>query len=1109
MATHTEKLFGGALQGGRVPDRASLQKLADDLLSFAQIEKADRNQNPLQDAVVVEKDCPAGLIGCDAAELSKKTGGLLSCPPLSVAPDPLIVDYKGRLCYAPEDIRREFEGKELNVDALIDKYSRKLLKYLESGSNLRVAVDVAQRGPKGNPLVLNAYRNSANLVSALTQLFGAAPSDTQLAEVAALLSKFTDKLVPSSGAELVNYIMNAPNNPLNSAGFGGVGANAGIHQRLTFIIVVGVIATSNDNGKSSRLAKLLNTLGEVLVFGEAGFVGGNDAATAALNAVSFLPLSFRQGLGINGAAVASTSGAVLLYRFVVFSLVVSIGEILDSAIPELYCSSITGLRIAFNEMRVKRDAVEQYMKRKVDGATGSTVEEMKLLEAKKGGDRLYVARIVFFAKVCLARLGYKFTDGFPALLASDPQNYYEQAIVALSKPLPVAGTARIGAQALVTFSFSVLQAAGFNLISLPGDYKTFFTQAFSYSKSTAFSIPEDPEIFPQQVASSSPTDKAGLNAALAADSGVLGPGAVGPVCKSYVDGVPVFLGSSISAAGAASAADVAAKQTLAKISYNNGSAPDVASIINQLTVQEIRGILVRNCFPITEPSEANARLHYTLFRGKPTDDVFAKAFGVDADPEVFKARGLFAADRDLYVKFLIVMAWVGNAQVTAQFLYGQNLATFVGNLRSFAGEKKVPTGTRLGGGDEIDGGEIDIDSAADFFLSGGSSVIVPAHQMPDGLAKYLDKYDVDRREGKEIRELQEKLEKRGFGISFIPTGSKCPSYARDSGNTFGAPGHKNWVETKSAWPKCMELMGVQFVTDKGYCYPYGMSCYKEDDVYTTSEKTEGKVANWNVLAEIVQEVQQKRYQEWLQGELDRINKDAINSGMSEEQKKELALSFMPAEFKDMPDKASMLSLSVISSELSASVNEFTTSNDPAQLARLREILRNGYLQDEWYDSNVSVRNQAIDDKAKELLDQVKVCTDAAEKPGAAVPADCDERKFPDPHDPSKEIRVFIPKQINKEINEESIKRGEDPANIVKWWQEYYANRVVEKQKKQMELAEKISPFTLPNNLVYKAQDIAASKHRQLSEQGKFENLLDAALHKKGEKGYDIVSRYAK
>ena len=1102
MATHTEKLFGGALQGGRVPDRASLQKIADDLLSFAQVDKADRNQNPLQDAVVVEKDCPAGLIGCDAAELSKKTGGLLSCPPLSVAPDPLIVDYKGRLCYAPEDIRREFEGKELNVDSLIDKYSRKLLKYLESGSNLRVAVDVAQRGPKGNPLVLNAYRNSANLVAALTTLYnGVAPSNDQLAEVSALLSKFTDKLVPSSGAELVNYIMNAPGNPLDSSTFGGAG---GIHQRLTYLIVVGVIATSNDNGKSSRLAKLLNTLGEVLVFGEAGFVGGNDAATAALNAVSFLPLSFRQGLGI--AAAPSSNGSVLLYRFVVFSLVVSIGEILDSAIPELYCSAITGLRIAFNEMRVKRDAVEQYMKRKVDGVTtGSTGEEMKLLEAKKGGDRLYVARIVFFSKVCLARLGYKFADGFPALPATDSQNYYEQAVLALSKPLPAAGTARLGMEALVKFALGVLQATGFNLISLPGAYRTFFSQALTYSKSTAFSVPEDPEIFPQQLASSSPTDKAGLTAALAADSAVLGPGA-GPVCKSYVDGVPVFLGTSISPAGAADAGVIAVKQGLAKAVYNNGSAPDLARVINSLSAAEVRGILVRNCFPITEPSDANVRLHYTLSRGKPTDDVFASVFGV-VDPEVYKARGLLAADRDLYVKFLIVMAWVGNAQVAAQLLYGQNMGVFAATLRSFAAEKKVPTGTRLGGGDEeIDGGEIDIDAAADFFLSGGQ-VIVPAHQMPDGLAKYLDKYDVDRREGKEIRELQEKLEKRGFGISFIPTGSKCPSYARDSGNTFGAPGHKNWVETKSAWPKCMELMGVQFVTDKGYCYPYGMSCYKEDDVITTTEKTEGKVANWNVLAEIVQEVQQKRYQEWLQGELDRINKDAINANMTEEQKKELAMSFMPAEFKDMPDKASMLSLSVISSELAASVNEFTTSNDPAQLARLREILRNGYLQDEWYDSNVSVRNQAIDDKAKELLDQVKVCTDADTKKDK--PLECDEQNFPDPHDPSKTIKVFIPKQINKEINEEALKRGEDPAAILKWWQEYYANRVVEKQKKQMEVAEKLSPFKLPSNLVYKAQDIEAAKHRQLSEQGKFEHLLDAALHKKGEKGYDIASRYSK
>jgi hypothetical protein len=1110
MATHTEKLFGGAnLQGGArsTIDSEGLQKIASDLLKYAEVEEVSRNPNPLQDAVVVAGDCPSGLIGCDAAELYKKTGGLLSCPPLEVAPDPLIVDYKGRLCYAPEDVKRQFEGKNLNVDDLIDKYSKKLLEMLHSGSNLRTAIDVAQRGPKGNPLVLNAYVNSPTLAAAVTAVVGAPATQAQIGEVAALLSKFTDKLIPSTGAELVNFIMNNTRKPMNVAGFGG----GDIHARLSSLIIVGVIATSKDGGKASRFASLLNTLGEVLVFGDAGFQPGADAEIAALNAVSFLPLAFRQGLGQSGA-VNTADGRVLLYRFVIFSLALSLGEILDNAIPERYCSAIQGLRIAFNDMRTKRDSVEQYMKRKVQGVTtGSSAEEVLLLEKKKGADRLYVARIVEFAKVCTYRLGRKFEDGFPAMIQTDSLNYLQKLADALARiPQPGPGTVlAAGLQALTAFINAVLYAGGFNLISFPFTYNLFFTEALRYSKTTAFMIPEDPAIFPAALKSASPSDSAGLKAAEAADKGILGPGAANiPVCKSYVGGVPVFLGSTIPQNAAEETGQrLVERQLLASTLYKSGLGADLALNINQVPSGAVSGVLRSNCFPITEPSDAHVRLAYTLVKGKPTDDVFTQMYpNLLADSENFNPRGLLAGNRDLYVKYLIFLSWIGDAEVVASMLYGQNLQAFARKLQAIGGQK-VSTGTRLGGGEgeeEVIGGEIDIDSAADFFLSGGSFT-KPAHQMPEGIADYLRRYEVDGKDGKEIRALQDKLAKRGYEVSFINSGSKCPSYAGTS-NTFGAPGHKQWVETKSAWPKCMELMGFQFVTDKGFCYPYGMSCYDEDDVTSTTLKTEGKVANWNVLAEIYQEVQQKRYMEWMEREKARIRMDSINSSLTEDEITALALTHIPAEFKDIPDRASLLSLSVISSELSAAVNEFTTTNDPAQLTRLREILREGYLREEWENSDKYVEVKEIESKAQKLLEDTKVCTDAPTTGG--VPAGCTEKLFPDPNDASKTIRVFIPDQINKEIDEEGLKRGEDVSNIVQWWQQYYGNRVIEKKTKEAKVAEKISPFHLPKDYVYKLQESEAAKHRPVSQQAALEKLLDATIHKKGKKGFNIAHDYA-
>jgi len=1117
MESQTEKLFGGdnlrAMARAETvaeiaKDAALLAARAERLSSTGAFKKGDERPNPTADAVVASGQCPGGLIACNADLLYEQTGGYVTCPPIEVAPDPLILDSSGRICYLPESIKKEFMGKNLDIDELIRRYSDELVKLLQSGSNLTTAIKIATQGAKSDAVMINGWLSSPRIQAAFPRVIGRVPTQGEQAELGAYLQKFADKLTADTGGEFVNFVMLKPQEPL--------GADA--HSLLSEIIIAIVLITAKDSGRQKRFAKLIDTLAEVLVLGDAKFASADgtdkERLIAIKNAVAFLPLNFRESLG-------GPEPITEIYRFITFSIVASLPEILDANVPARYCSAVEGLRSAYNDMRMKRDDVELYMRKKNQGLiSGSTAQEADLVALKRGADALYVARVVYFAKISTQRFGTKFEEGFPQMDEADAKNYWAAYIKQLNKyPQFPAGSILQNSKGKFDLMIAEYSAQIYtpNTGLLTAEYKVFFDQALAYSKSSTYNlpIPEDPSISYDQVHQTSPRNGAALELVEGQDKTVLGNIGDVAVCKSYIDGMPIFLASEI-AGQSVGKDDLPPIQRLLKVAYDKGDGAALSASLNNLSIRQVTGILKYNCFPITEPTEAHARLAYSLVRGKITDDLFIKAFkprfpAIDS-PTKFGPQGLFKRERDMYVKWLIVLSFIGgNATTAAVILSGQNLATLAVRIEEVDGIK-VSTGLRVGGG-EADGGFHNIDdaeSAADFFLSGGAT---PAHTMPKDVHKFLDEnIQYSGEENKEVRQTLAELNKLGYKVTTVNFGKKCPTYARDSGNNFGLPGHKEWVETKHAWPRCMELMGVQFVTDGGFCYPYGMSCYKEDDVTTREKKTVNKTQNWQELARLINGLKEKKYKEWMEMERARIRMDAVNAELSEEEVTKLALANLPPELKGVPERAAVIRIGALSSEFMDAVgNDGTPSNDPAQLTRLREILQNGYLREEWEDEDKYVQALQVQKKAQDILDATKICTELDPKDvgdGAANASGCVGRTFPDPSGAVDPIKLYMPEGINAEIDDQALKRGENVQPIVEWWQQYYGQRFRAKQEAKLKVDAKISPFKVDvKDALYdiKARTRRAAE-RSESPKAMLGNTLVAAL---GEKGARIAKDAAR
>jgi hypothetical protein len=122
------------------------------------------------------------------------SAGTLSCPPLSKANDPLIVDQAGRICYARKDLLeawkeaevdkagnvvydvQEVKGKmvrvprmrnkTLNIEQLTAKYANQLIGWLSKNDKLQIAL-ASSLDTSGSlpPIILNYYRNNPYVVA--------------------------------------------------------------------------------------------------------------------------------------------------------------------------------------------------------------------------------------------------------------------------------------------------------------------------------------------------------------------------------------------------------------------------------------------------------------------------------------------------------------------------------------------------------------------------------------------------------------------------------------------------------------------------------------------------------------------------------------------------------------------------------------------------------------------------------------------------------------------------------------------------------------------------------------------------------------------------------
>jgi hypothetical protein len=207
---------------------------------------------------------------------------------------------------------------------------------------------------------------------------------------------------------------------------------------------------------------------------------------------------------------------------------------------------------------------------------------------------------------------------------------------------------------------------------------------------------------------------------------------------------------------------------------------------------------------------------------------------------------------------------------------------------------------------------------------------------------------------------------------------KCPSYLHSHNNTFGTPGEKRWVETKNPWSKCQEQMGFQFVSKNGFCYPYGMTCFPEDDLVTTTIKTVDTMDNWIQLTKIYNSVQQKKYNDFLEAEKARIRTEPQNADLTDAEVEELAKSHVPPELEGVPEFGAVQTLVTLSTQLEDAVSEITTTSDSNQREEIKRILRStGSMRDDWADEDKVMEAANLQRIASALLEDAKKCTDAS------------------------------------------------------------------------------------------------------------------------------------
>jgi hypothetical protein len=1060
----SDTLFGGSDSLAAI--QSNLQDVMKKIEGLTTVVKA---RNPTkQDAIMMQEGCPSGLVGCHPAKLNEASGGLLNCPTAEHLPDPIIVDSKGRFCYAPKAIRDVLDGKDLNIQSLQKKYSEKILDMLKDGSNLAVAVQSLTSTAPGSSYIINMYANNnfvrqfvqghdadaARGVRALAPLPATETKDT----LAALLTRFSNSLNPYTGGTFVSSIL---------------------AEQVLPQVPIGLFDEMRDVPRYRPTGRRsVGPFEEARRFGEGRAEAAGFGAPAGPGGDARLRLriaNYRASLAAARAAGAPNPAppAGLADAAAAAGLSLEGGELSGGA------RRSDAIHLRISEV-ILASMVYTYSNAKMKS------EIVKLLDA--------LGTIIDFDEKNLG-----------IITPSDPRTTFtiaRDALLFIPEPLrvdlhnlaiqqlgiaPQLDDSRAMLETFVLFCFQNVY------LELLNKKESKFIPALLVMQN-AYKTMRDKEVVARDL----------LKEKKRGDS----------VSKTEIDDV-------VRTQVAARREYVLSARAFNNVLVDLDEAP-VFYIEPRATPPEDDTIKHRAELKIRQLLEyefiADDFNRFCLQLNKDFDTSAAPVLVKDARSDLRIEKADFYRDGEP-ARDTINPTFESNlrervADVKREY-EGAGRARFArrefGAAAAPGGAGAVAGGDLNGGHDfePIDGGELD---EAFFGLIGGKA---PEHFMPKEIL------DVGKdREGIIDKELQKKFKSLGYGDIPVFYSKKCPMYATEN-NTLGGK-NRTWIATKHPWTKCQELLGYQMVSEEGYCYPQGAYCYPEDDIVTVTKKTVQAVDSWLSTAKLYNSIMKKKYDSFLTAEIARIRASGIDADMTDKEVEELALSHMPVELQPLSEYAATTSLVLTSNAFNDAVSQITNSSDTKQREEIRKILFETLaFSEDWVRDDVTQQNDLLDKKAKDLQEDAKKCTDASllavekvdkskilqlmSKPGNADAADdaglkgedkavwqaaldtkCEKVQIGEKaHDV-----ILIPKEVNARFDAKKAEKGEANDPVVAWWRMYYGAKAEEQAKKLRNISKHISPFETDVHRVELA-DVKVMRPKSVQEY--FDKQLDDAL----------------
>jgi len=126
--------LGGGADGSLSDLAASLATLTAQVRSLTNAGATRRARDP-DHAVLLDGTCPAPLRACDPEEEARLGR---TCPDMrKFAPDPLVIDEEGHVCYAPADLEKWAGARNMaDVDTMIERGASELLRMISSNDAL-------------------------------------------------------------------------------------------------------------------------------------------------------------------------------------------------------------------------------------------------------------------------------------------------------------------------------------------------------------------------------------------------------------------------------------------------------------------------------------------------------------------------------------------------------------------------------------------------------------------------------------------------------------------------------------------------------------------------------------------------------------------------------------------------------------------------------------------------------------------------------------------------------------------------------------------------------------------------------------------------------------